>query len=552
MHLFLELRLNPLIMDISPFMSKSADHSFGTLRSYFWPIYSHECGRVIPMLLMAFLITFSYNILRTVKDAIVVTARGSGAETIPFIKVWALLPAALLLTFIFTRLASKLPRERVFYIMMGGFLAFFSVFIFILYPARAYLHPHETADYLLTILPAGLKGFVAVFRNWTFTGYYVMAELWGNIILSVLFWGFINEVTNVRQAKRFYGLISTGLNFAGIFSGLLSIYFSNLIFDPRIPYGHDAWEQTLFLLISTVLISGVIILLLFRHLSKELKSHNEREKIVPPKNKKKMSIRESIAYLAQSRYLLCIAFVVFAYNVVINLVEVLWKDQMKELYPDPASYNIHMNYVTMNMGIVATCISLFVTGQTIRKFGWTIAALVTPAVLLIASTAFFAALFLKTGAYDTTYALLGISPLYLVVISGSVHNVFCRGSKYTMFDITKEMAFIPLDPDEKRNGKAAIDGFGSRMGKSSGSIIHQTLLIFFGTLVASSVYVSIIVLSVIVVWIIATKALGKRFTLLNAAHEEEHDREEALRKSNKEAAIALETKQNLTAQEQIG
>ena len=88
------------------------------------------------MLAIFFLISFNYNLLRASKDSLIVTAKNSGAEAIPFIKVWVILPMAILLTFIFTRLANRFTREKVFYIMMTGFISFFFLFAFFLYPAR--------------------------------------------------------------------------------------------------------------------------------------------------------------------------------------------------------------------------------------------------------------------------------------------------------------------------------------------------------------------------------------------------------------------------------
>src|SRR5579859_7772896 len=98
---------------------------FGKWCSIFWPIHRCELKKFLPMFAMFFLITFNYNLLRAYKDSMVVTATHSGAETIPFIKVWAILPAAILLTWVFTRLANRHSREKVFYIMMSIFIAFF-------------------------------------------------------------------------------------------------------------------------------------------------------------------------------------------------------------------------------------------------------------------------------------------------------------------------------------------------------------------------------------------------------------------------------------------
>ena len=67
-----------------------------------------------------------------------------------------------------------------------------------------------------------------------------------------------------------------------------------------------------------------------------------------------------------------------------------------------------------------------------------------------------------------------------------------RALKYTLFDATKELAFIPLSKECKLKGKAAIDGIGSRIGKSGGSIIHQGLLLCFGSVASSTPYVGVI------------------------------------------------------------
>src|SRR5258708_3886181 len=109
-------------------MSSSGNAEFGRLRSYLWPIHRGELKKLLPMLLMFFFITFDYNILRTMKDSLVVTAKDSGAEIIPFIKVWVMFPGSILLTYIFTRLSNRLARETVFYVMLSIFLLFFVSF----------------------------------------------------------------------------------------------------------------------------------------------------------------------------------------------------------------------------------------------------------------------------------------------------------------------------------------------------------------------------------------------------------------------------------------
>jgi AAA family ATP:ADP antiporter len=55
-----------------------------------------------------------------------------------------------------------------------------------------------------------------------------MAELWGSVVVSVLFWGFANQITTVDEAERFYPLFGLGANVALIFSGQAVKYFSQV------------------------------------------------------------------------------------------------------------------------------------------------------------------------------------------------------------------------------------------------------------------------------------------------------------------------------------
>ncbi len=106
-----------------------------------------------------------------------------------------------------------------------------------------------------------------------------------------------------------------------------------------------------------------------------------------------------MAFLFNSRYLVALAIIVFSYNVVINLVEVLWKNEVRELYPNSADFNLYMNEVTKYISVVATFSALFISGNAIRCFGWTFTAMITPAVLFFTSIGFFFFLFVKDVAF---------------------------------------------------------------------------------------------------------------------------------------------------------
>src|SRR3989304_5030817 len=106
---------------------------FGFLRSLVWPIHRSEAKKVIVMVLLLFLLCVSYSILRNLKDTVILTAKNSGAEVIPFIKVWGMLPATIAATWFYTRLTRFFRRENVFYVVISGFIAYFLLFDFVFY-----------------------------------------------------------------------------------------------------------------------------------------------------------------------------------------------------------------------------------------------------------------------------------------------------------------------------------------------------------------------------------------------------------------------------------
>jgi len=503
-------------------MTTRGSQEFGHFRSWFLPVHKNELKLFLPLVLIFFFICFNYHILRAAKDSLTVTAPSAGAEVIPFMKVWIVLPMALLMTVFFTRLTNKFNTEKIFYIIMSLFLGFFVIFSTVLFPLRDLLHPHQFADNLESIFPIGLKGFVALIRNWTYTVFYVMAELWGTTIMTVLFWGFANEILNVKTAKRFYVLIMIGGNLSAIGAGAAATTISSFASKWNTITTADPWQHSLLLLSGIVIVNGALVIAIFRWLHKNILNSPQYKNHLTyntEKSEEKMSLRKNFAYLAKSKYLLCIATIVLGYNICINLTEVTWKDQLLHIYPEPNGYYSYMGQVTMWVGIASTLIAL-ISGIMIRKLSWTFNAMIPPALLLITGIGFFSFLIFKDSPLGIGIAtLLGSTPAFVGVLCGSIQQCVSRASKYTIFDATKELTFIPLSKESKLKGKAAIDGIGSRLGKSGSAVIYQALFMFFGTVSATAPFIGLILLAVIVAWMGAVCVLGKKFQSLVAHHE---------------------------------
>ncbi|MBH1989541.1 MAG: NTP/NDP exchange transporter [Myxococcaceae bacterium] len=485
-----------------------------SLKQFLWPIQSGEHKKFMPMMLMIAFIIFNYTILRNIKDALIVTEAGS--ETITFLKFWVVVPSAFIFFFVYAKLSTILSKKALFYTIVTPFLIFFALFATVLYPSRHWLHPVESAEWFASVLPAGLQGLAAIYKYWTYSLFYTLAELWGSAVLSFLFWNFANDVTKVSEAKRFYAHFYLLGNVANVLAGYLTKYFSEL--GKTAASNVDAWQVSLNYLMSTVVGAGVIILLTYTYLnyfvlSDPAQVRAESDGAPKKKSKPKMSMGESFKFLLHSKYLGLIAVLVMAYGVSINLVEVAWKNQMKLQFADKNDYNAFMGSMTMTTGLATVLVILF-GSSIIRRFGWKRGALATPWILGITGLFFFACMIFPEFFSPLAMAL-GVTPLMLGVWFGFAQNVLSKSTKYALFDPTKEMAYIPLDDESKSKGKAAVDVVGARLGKSGGSLLQQIMFAVIGPITVIAPYSAAIMCGIIVVWLVAVYALNKRFTALS-------------------------------------
>jgi len=174
-----------------------------------------------------------------------------------------------------------------------------------------------------------------------------------------------------------------------------------------------------------------------------------------------------------------------------------------------------MGQVSQYTGWATIFLILFVANNVLRKFGWGVAALMTPVILLVTGFGFFAFVICK-GTFEPFVADWGTTTLWIAIIFGAIQNVVSKSFKYSLFDPTKEMAYIPLDQESKVKGKAAIDVVGSRLGKAGGSLIQQFLIGAFGTLSACTPHIAGILFFIIAAWIWAARNLNRSLLALHA------------------------------------
>ncbi|MGC0371563.1 MAG: hypothetical protein DGJ47_000252 [Rickettsiaceae bacterium] len=496
---------------------------FDKFLDYVWPIARHELPKFLFITLLMFCILCIQNLIRATKDSVISTM--IGAETISFLKIWGVMPVAFLITIIYVKLVNVMKGEHIFYLVITTFLSFFVLFAFYLFPSYESLHlDQDYAQDLVASYPR-LKWFILLLSNWSFSLFYVISELWPNVIFSLLFWQFVNKITSIDESRRFYPLFSllgqTGLYLSGTF--LINLPHVNAYFTELFNLSADISVVSVQIIISVVCALGAISLIVFWVINHKILDIATAENLQFKAKKKQMSFSESFKMIASSRYIRLIAILLFCYGLAINLVEGPWKNEAAKIYKTPTEFASFVGGYLKYTGIF-TIFFVLLGSNIVRRLGWVFAAIITPIMVLVTGLGFFMVASFDKVAIFMMASFAFTDPIMLAVVLGSIQNVLSKSSKYTLFDSTKEMAYVPLNDELKTKGKAAADMIGTKLGKSGSAFIQSTIFIIFPAATYSSIspYLMIGFLLVCVVWVITVLELNKEYKAECEQHGEEN------------------------------
>jgi AAA family ATP:ADP antiporter len=484
---------------------------FSRLRRIFFPIYVYELKKVLPMAFIFFFILTIYTLTRNVKDSLVVTAPNSGAEVLSFLKLFCVTPAAFVFLIVYAKASNLLNSERLFYATLTPFIVFFGLFGFVIYPHLGFFQPSPDTVAAWQAACPRYKWIIAVCGNWTYSLFYVLSEIWGSAIISLSFWQFANQITKISEAKRHYAFFGFMAQTALIVSGMLGKHFSQV----TVGESGDAWGHSLRWLMGMVFIFGLLIMVVYRWMYMcVLTDPRFYDKAELPnstgKKKAKVSLAQSFKTILTSPYLGLIALLVICYGTSVNFVEAVWKSQVKLRYSNPNDFNAFMGEYTIVLGVVSMAMML-VGSNILRLFSWFTAAVITPVLLLILGGVFFVLVVFR-DSLAPIIENVGTTPVILAVIFGAIVAGATKATKYALFDLTKEMAYIPLDDEMKVKGKATVDVLGGRLGKASGAGFQAFLFVLIpgATFLQISPLVATAFIIVCAIWILAVKGLSRR------------------------------------------
>ena len=463
----------------------------------------YDYKRLFFLCLLMIFTVYVFGLTRAVKDTIIISALG--VEVITTLKLYGTLPVTIITILTYTNLLKRVKRSTIYHCLNIFFSLFFLAYTFLIYPNTEILNIKIPPNFMRELKTDWhfLHYLVIVGSNWTQSLFYIIAELWGSVMLMLLFWQIANQITDVKQATKIYPIIMLVGQIGMIASGETIQYFSDL-------HLYSAWDQALHYLILTIVFLSILISLTFLYLSHSVIGINVINQIQQAAYPSKDNFKTNLKMVFSSRYTILIMSLIFCYAFVSILVETVWKGIVKSSYPDPIDYTNFIGHIQTYTAITSM-ICMIISAYIMRFISWRSASLITPIIILLSSSVFFSVLiYCEQTTHDSSH-IESIGIISVAIFFGAIQNIFSR-SCHAFFDPTKEIAFIPLQ-EPTRSISKAFDILIMRLGKAGGALIQWIMLSFItGSSILSLVpNMFIIVILVIIVWILSVIALSQEF-----------------------------------------
>ena len=119
-------------------MASTTLPELGKWRKRLLPVYADEMKQFIAMSIMLFCILFSYTIVRTLKDTLLINAPHVDTKmVVSMAKLFVVTPASILFVILYAKMSNIFSKERLFYFTLAPFVIFFFVYAFIIYPTHS-------------------------------------------------------------------------------------------------------------------------------------------------------------------------------------------------------------------------------------------------------------------------------------------------------------------------------------------------------------------------------------------------------------------------------
>jgi len=357
------------------------------------------------LLINVFLLLFAYYLLKTVREALILTEGGAYVKAYSSAGQAALL---MILVPLYGFFGTKVVRIK----LIAGLLLFFVTNLIVFYLAGV----------------AGAQEGVV---------FYIWVGIFNVFVISQV-WAFANDIYTESQGKRLFPMIGVGSSL-GAWLGALGA--SRLVSALHAsPYQLQLLAAAILVVCCALVIS--VNRIAVRNATPEMASHAEQ----------KLAEGNGFALIFRSRYLLGIAVLIVLLNVVNSTGEFILGDlvstQAHTMYPGDAAAQkqfvgeFYGNFFA-GVNLLGFLLQMFAVSRLFPIIGVRGAMYVLPCISLI------------------SYSLLGLVPILgLVRWAKTLENA----TDYSLQNTVRQALFLPTSREAKYKAKAAIDTFFMRSG----------------------------------------------------------------------------------------
>jgi AAA family ATP:ADP antiporter len=436
-----------------PLTRRTSKGPLDRILGVFTDVRGGEGVTALLLMLNVFLLLTAYYLLKTIREPLILAARG-GAEVKSY-SAAATAGLLILLVPLYSAVASRVSRVK----LINGVTLFFIACL------MAFCGLSQAG------VPIGVPFFIWV-------GIF-------SLMMIAQLWAFATDVYTVEQGKRLFAIVGFGASLGAIVGSFATGQLVKL-YGPQVFLLAAAALLTVCLLLTNVV--------------------NVREKPTrAPKPSKPAHERNGFALVLADRYLLLIALLMLLYNLVNTTGEYILGKTVVSLYErahgaaaagglDESKVigEFYGNFFTL-VNVFAAVLQAFIVSRVIKYFGVKVALLVLPVVALVG------------------YAGMAFVPLLSFVRAAKLAE---NSIDYSLQNTTRNALYLPTSSEETYKAKQANDGFFVRFGDvlSAGLVFAGTRWLSFGSRQFALVNVVLIA-----VWLVLAVVIGRRFEQLSAA-----------------------------------
>ncbi|EPR79684.1 ADP/ATP carrier protein [Spraguea lophii 42_110] len=485
------------------------------------------------------LISYVFSIMKDLKDTFVIVRQIPAS--IHFLKLFYIPPIAILGTILIQKALVDSDNKSILMRMLLGFAVFYFLFAMVSLPLP---FPVEiNTDGLKDTFADGkmkykgtesILALLLTFYSWTSTVLFISSEIFGTLVLSLLFLSFANDICPINEFLRFLPLLYTISNLSLILSSISLYHISNFLNTFSYRNGRVMFSCLFIILSGLCLVAYFCTVILDRSvLSKPIFIVDGPQK---KKSKQKISFNEGFKLMFTSKLVLSICLIVLFYNISQNMVDSSYKSLLRveaERLGKNESFVINNQWrsqMTTGIGSIILLITPF--SKIVRTAGWIVAGMITPIYVGVGCSFVFILAVYNTSilgkngieylngfvqANRIIHSILNSDDAFLTfkyeVIIGRYISAGFKIIKYASFDICKEAISMKINPNCRSRFKGVYDGICSKLGKSMGAMLSILMTMVFSTtdVREASIFYFLFSTVIVLVWVFVVIYLGKKY-----------------------------------------